>query len=64
MGHVAVSGDDLEALDGFFVADYVAQVDGAVFLDPGRFVLGGGVGRISRGKSTRGGRKLCHWCWL
>jgi hypothetical protein len=49
VGHVAVFGDDLEALDGFFVADYVAQVDGAVLLDPGGFVLGGGIGRIRRG---------------
>lgn len=49
VGHVAVFGDDLEALDGFLVADYVAEVDGAVLLDPGGFVLGGGVGRIRKG---------------
>lgn len=42
MGHVAVFGDDLEALDGFFVADYVAEVDGAVLFDPGGCVRGWG----------------------
>lgn len=35
MGHVAVAGDDLEALDGFGVAYYVVEENGAVFFDPG-----------------------------
>lgn len=35
MGHVAVFGDDFEAFDGFGVADYVVEEDGAVFFDPG-----------------------------
>lgn len=34
VGHVAIFGDDFEAFDGFFVADYVGEVDGAVFFDP------------------------------
>ena len=34
MGHIAISCDDLEAFDGFFIADDVGEVDGAVFLDP------------------------------
>lgn len=41
VGHVAVFGDDLEALDGFDIADYVIEVDGAVFFDPfdGRLLI-------------------------
>ena len=35
VGHVAVFGDDFEAVDRFCVADYVGEVGGAVFLDPG-----------------------------
>jgi len=38
VGHVAVFGDDFEALDGFGVADDVVEVDGAVFFHPGKLV--------------------------
>lgn len=34
MGHIAIFGNDLEALDRFDVANYVVEEDGAVFLDP------------------------------
>jgi len=34
MGHVAVAGDDLEALDGLCVADNVVEEDGPVLLYP------------------------------
>lgn len=34
VGHIAVFGDDLQALDRFHVADDVVEVDGAVLLDP------------------------------
>jgi len=34
VGHVAIAGNDLEALDRFVVADNVVQEDGAVLLDP------------------------------
>lgn len=34
VGHVAVFGDDFEAFDGFGVADYVVEVDWAVFFHP------------------------------
>lgn len=37
MGHVAIFGNDLETFDGFDVADYVVQVDGAVFLHPKKY---------------------------
>lgn len=45
MGHVAVFGNDFEALDGFFIADNVREEDRAVFLDP----VGGGSLIISLG---------------
>lgn len=34
MGHVAISGNNLEALDRLDVSDYIVEEDGAVFLDP------------------------------
>ena len=34
VGHVAIFGDDLEAGDGFGVADYVVEIDWSVLLDP------------------------------
>jgi hypothetical protein len=34
MRHVAIFRDDLEALDGFCVADDIVEVDGTVFFDP------------------------------
>jgi hypothetical protein len=33
--HVAILGNDLEALDGFGIADDVVEVDGTIFLYPG-----------------------------
>jgi len=36
MGHVAIFGDDLEALNGFGIANDIVEVDGTVFLYPGR----------------------------
>jgi hypothetical protein len=33
--HVAIFGDDFEALDGFGVAYYIVEEDWAVFLYPG-----------------------------
>ena len=34
MWHVSFFGDDLEALNGLDVADYIVEEDGAVFLYP------------------------------
>ena len=48
MRHVAIFGDDLEALDGLFVADYVAEVEWAVLFHPGNFI------RRSRAGGKRG----------
>jgi len=36
MGHVAIFCDDLEALNGFGIADDIIEVDGTVFLYPRR----------------------------
>lgn len=38
MRHVAILGDDLEALNGLGVAYNVVQIDGSVFLDPSSLV--------------------------
>jgi hypothetical protein len=37
--HVAVFGDDLEALDGLRVADDIVEVDWAVLFDPALSVV-------------------------
>ena len=34
MRHIAIFGDDLEALDCLSVADYVVKIDRSVFLNP------------------------------
>ncbi len=34
MGHVAIFGNDFETLNGFRVANYIVQIDRAVFFDP------------------------------
>ena len=39
MWHVAIFGDDLEALDGFGVANYIVEEDWAIFLDPDQTTL-------------------------
>ena len=39
--HVAIFGDDFEAFDCLNVADYIVEVDGAVFFDPGEIVACG-----------------------
>jgi hypothetical protein len=38
MRHVPVFANDLEALDGLAVANYVVEVDGAIFFDPVRML--------------------------
>ena len=40
MRHIAIFGDNLEAFDRFGVTDYVVEVDGAVFFDPGGYSVG------------------------
>ena len=65
MRHVAVFGDYFEAVYCFCVADYVGEVGGAVFFDPG----GGGVswgfedGGEGGVEGTMGGRMSRRWGW-
>jgi hypothetical protein len=39
VGHVAIAGDDLEALDCLIVANDIVEEDGAVFLYPARSLV-------------------------
>jgi hypothetical protein len=50
--HVAIFGNDLKALNGFRVADYIVQIDRAVFFDPEEGL--GSVRRKFRGGEGRG----------
>jgi len=40
MRHVAIFGDDLEALNGFGIADDIIEVDRTIFLYPGTMLVG------------------------
>jgi hypothetical protein len=60
--HVAVFGDDLEALDGLRVADDIVEVDWAVLFDPALSVVWSP--RCAKSLFTRAVRSLLlplHW---
>ena len=62
VGHVAIAGDDLEACEGFGVADNVGEVDWAVFFDPGGGLVScGRGGELGGGEGTRGVRRRGRW---
>lgn len=71
MRHVAIFRNDFEALNGFSIADYVVEVDRAVFLDPEGSELvkcssiysEGGVKWGGCGDITTEGRMKRHWDW-
>lgn len=61
MGHVAVFCDDLEALDGFGVADDIVEVDGTVLFYPiCSSPLAIGIPTIVGWLLTKGVRSLVH----